>query len=162
MNGRTIQKEIEVKLELPPTSLRALKRVPLFKTSPRQTSEVSVYFDTTNHKLRKNGLMLRVRRVCNRYVQTINATNNSGPLERLKDGLGDLNDIAVDEERIREMSLRYRSNPNRVFAAGLLTREEAQIGAAMAVATKAYAEVAKVKPFWQLMPTEESYPGRTR
>jgi triphosphatase len=70
-------------------------------------------------------------------------------LERLQDGLGDLNDIAVDEERIREMSLRYRSNPNRVFAAGLLTREEAQIGAAIAVARKAYAEVAKVKPFWR-------------
>ena len=48
-------------------------------------------------------------------------------LERLQDGLGDLNDIAVDEERIRKMRLtRYRSNPNRVFAAGLLTREEAQ------------------------------------
>ena len=70
-------------------------------------------------------------------------------LERLLDGLGDLNDIAVDEERIREMSLRYRSNPNRVFAAGLLTREEAKIGAAIAVARKAYAEVAKVKPFWR-------------
>ena len=70
-------------------------------------------------------------------------------LERLQDGLGDLNDIAVDEERIREMSLRYRSNPNRVFAAGLLTREEAKIGAAIAVARKAYTDVAKVKPFWR-------------
>ena len=70
-------------------------------------------------------------------------------LERLQDGLGDLNDIAVDEERIRKMSLRYRSNPNRVFAAGLLTREEAKIGAAIAVARKAYADVAKVKPFWR-------------
>jgi CHAD domain-containing protein len=70
-------------------------------------------------------------------------------LERLQDSLGDLNDIAVDEEHIREMSLRYRSNPNRVFAAGLLTREEAQIGAAIVVARKAYTEVAKVKPFWR-------------
>jgi CHAD domain-containing protein len=70
-------------------------------------------------------------------------------LERLQDGFGDLNDIAVDEERIREMSLRYRSNPNRVFAAGLLTREEAKIGAAIAVARKAYADVAKVKRFWR-------------
>jgi triphosphatase len=82
MNGRTIQKEVEVKLELPPASLRALKKVPLFKTPPRHTSEVSVYFDTDKHKLRKNGLMLRVRRVRNRYVQTIKATNNSGPFER--------------------------------------------------------------------------------
>ena len=82
MNGRTIQKEVEVKLELPPASLRALKKVPLFKTPPRHTREVSVYFDTDKHKLRKNGLMLRVRRVRNRYVQTIKATNNSGPFER--------------------------------------------------------------------------------
>ena len=65
MDGRTIQKEVEVKLELPPASLRALKKVPLFKTPPRHTSEVSVYFDTDKHKLRKNGLMLRVRRVRN-------------------------------------------------------------------------------------------------
>jgi triphosphatase len=82
MNGRTTQKEVEVKLELPPTSLRALKKVPLFKTSPKHTNEVSVYFDTDKHKLRKNGLMLRVRRIGNRYVQTIKATNNSGPFER--------------------------------------------------------------------------------
>ena len=82
MNGRTIQKEVEIKLELPPASLRALKKVPLFKTPPRHTREVSVYFDTDKHKLRKNGLMLRVRRVRNRYVQTIKATNNSGPFER--------------------------------------------------------------------------------
>ena len=66
MNGRTIQKEVEVKLELPPASLRALKKVPLFKTPPKHTREVSVYFDTDKHKLRKNGLMLRVRRVRNR------------------------------------------------------------------------------------------------
>jgi triphosphatase len=82
MNGGTIQKEVEVKLELPPASLRALKKVPLFKTPSKQTREVSVYFDTDKHKLRKNGLMLRVRRVGNRYVQTIKATGNSGPFER--------------------------------------------------------------------------------
>ena len=82
MNGRTIQKEVEVKLELPPTSLRALKKILLFKTPPKHTNEVSVYFDTDKHKLRKNGLMLRVRRIGNRYVQTIKATNNSGPFER--------------------------------------------------------------------------------
>jgi triphosphatase len=73
---------IEVKLELPPASLRLLKKVPLFKTPSKQTREVSVYFDTDKHKLRKNGLMLRVRRVGNRYVQTIKATGNSEPFER--------------------------------------------------------------------------------
>ncbi len=82
MNGRTSPKEVEVKLEFPLASLRALKTVPLFKTPPRHTREVSVYFDTNKHKLHKNGLMLRVRRARNRYVQTIKATNNSGPFER--------------------------------------------------------------------------------
>ena len=54
-------------------------------------------------------------------------------LERLQDGLGDLNDIAVHEKRIAAMSVRRRrSNPNRVFAAGLLTgREDARTDAAM-------------------------------
>ena len=57
-------------------------------------------------------------------------------LERLQDGLGDLNDIAVHERRIAAMGIRReRSNPNRAFAAGLLTgREEARIEAAMAAA----------------------------
>jgi len=72
-------------------------------------------------------------------------------LERLQDGLGDLNDIAVHEKRIAAMGVRRRrSNPNRVFAAGLLTgREDARMDAAMTAATDAYADLAKVKPFWR-------------
>jgi triphosphatase len=76
----TSQKEVELKLELAPTSLPALKRVPLlrsFKTPPRSTTEVSVYFDTKKHKLRRKGLTLRVRRVGDRRVQTIKAGNSA-------------------------------------------------------------------------------------
>jgi inorganic triphosphatase YgiF len=72
-------KEIEVKLELAPESLRRLERIPLLralKVKPRQTAEVSVYFDTDNHKLRKRGLMLRVRRIGSRYVQTCGGHND--------------------------------------------------------------------------------------
>jgi triphosphatase len=70
-------------------------------------------------------------------------------LERLQDGLGDLNDIAVHEQRIAAIGRPRRSNPKRAFAAGLLTgREDARIEAAMAAATQAYADLAKVKPFW--------------
>ena len=56
---------IEVKLELPPANLAALKKVPPLRAlkAPRRATEVSVYFDTDKRKLRKNGLMLRVRRV---------------------------------------------------------------------------------------------------
>jgi hypothetical protein len=45
---------------------------------------------------------------------------------------------------------RQRSNPNRVFAAGLLTgREDARIETAMMSATEAFADLPKVKPFWR-------------
>ena len=72
-------------MSLPPGSLPALKRAPLlrsFKETPKRTTEVSVYFDSDKHKLRKKGLMLRVRRVGDRYVQTIKATGKEGPFER--------------------------------------------------------------------------------
>ena len=72
-------------------------------------------------------------------------------LEHLQDGLGDLNDIMVDENLITATGLRHqRSNPNRVFAAGLLTgREDAGLDAAMAVAMEGYAKFVEIKPFWQ-------------
>jgi len=53
-----------------------VKKIPLIKAvkkSPKRATELSVYFDTDKHKLRKHGLMLRVRRIGNRYVQTIKA-----------------------------------------------------------------------------------------
>src|SRR6516164_3125501 len=79
----TQRKELEVKLDLAPDSLRALKKIPLLRAQngkPRRRAEVSVYFDTDDHALRKKGLMLRVRRVGRRYIQTIKA--NGRPFER--------------------------------------------------------------------------------
>ncbi len=68
----------------------------------------------------------------------------------MQDSLGELNDIAVDEQRLTAMGIRRGSNPNRIFAAGLLTgRENARGEAAMAAATKAHEDVTKVKPFWR-------------
>ena len=79
------RKELEVKLDLAPDSLRALKTIPLLRAqngTPRRRTEISVYFDTDDYKLRKKGLMLRVRRVGRRYIQTIKANGHSAPLER--------------------------------------------------------------------------------
>jgi triphosphatase len=78
-------KEIEIKLELSPATLPRLKKIPLLrapKRATRRSAEVSVYFDTDEHKLRKKGLMLRVRLIGNRYIQTIKATGKSGLFER--------------------------------------------------------------------------------
>jgi inorganic triphosphatase YgiF len=74
--------EIEVKLELAPASLSALKTISLFHGTPKRAEQVSVYFDTNKRKLRQNGLMLRVRREGRRYVQTIKSNGNSGVFQR--------------------------------------------------------------------------------
>jgi triphosphatase len=78
-------KEIEVKLELAPKGLSSFRQIPLIrqlKRNPRRADEVSVYFDTDKHKLRKKGVLLRVRRVGNRYVQTIKSAGNSTAFDR--------------------------------------------------------------------------------
>ena len=78
-------KEIEIKLEVAPANLPDLKKIPLLRTvkpEPKGATQVSVYFDTNNQKLRKKGLMLRVRRQGRHYRQTIKATANAGDFER--------------------------------------------------------------------------------
>jgi triphosphatase len=85
MNTSSFQKEVEVKLELRPASLRSIEQVALLKAlkaAPKRTAEVSVYFDTNKQTLRKHGLLLRVRKVGNRHIQTIKASGNFGPFER--------------------------------------------------------------------------------
>ena len=112
--------------------------------------------ERSRHKLRIQAKKLRYaveffaslferKRAFKRRKQFLNA------LGRLQDGLGDLNDIAVHEKRIAAIGIPHqRSNPNRAFAAGLLTGlEDARIEAAMTIATEAYTDFAKVKPFWR-------------
>jgi hypothetical protein len=69
----------------------------------------------------------------------------------LQDGLGDLNDIAVHEKTIAAMSVHHqRSDPSRVFAAGLLAgREDARVEASITAANEAYLDLARVKRFWR-------------
>jgi inorganic triphosphatase YgiF len=58
-------RELELKLGLVPR----LKKIPLFqslKVPAKPRTEVSVYFDTNKHRLHKQGLMLRVRRIGDR------------------------------------------------------------------------------------------------
>jgi triphosphatase len=70
-------KEIEIKLEVAPANLPDLKKIPFLRTvkpAAKSGTQVSVYFDTDKQKLRKRGLMLRVRREGRRHTQTIKAT----------------------------------------------------------------------------------------
>lgn len=78
-------KEIELKLEVPPANLPRLAKIPrlrALKKPAKSATELSVYFDTDNRKLQKKGLMLRVRRVGDRYLQTIKSAGHSNPFER--------------------------------------------------------------------------------
>src|SRR5262249_52580616 len=114
----TSQKEVELKLELPPASLPSIKQVPLLKAlkpSPSRAAEVSVYFDTDKHKLRKNGLMLRVRRIGHRHVQTIKASSSAGPFER-----GEWEDAIAGNEP--DLSLA-KDNPLERLASDKLRRQ---------------------------------------
>jgi triphosphatase len=80
-----VPKEIELKLEVPPANLPRLAKIPrlrALKKPAKSATELSVYFDTDNRKLHKKGLMLRVRRVGDRYLQTIKSAGHSGPFER--------------------------------------------------------------------------------
>jgi inorganic triphosphatase YgiF len=77
--------EIEIKLELGSANLPDLKKISLLRTvkpTPKAAPQVSVYFDTNNQKLRKKGLMLRVRREGRHYTQTIKAATNGEQFER--------------------------------------------------------------------------------
>jgi inorganic triphosphatase YgiF len=81
----TTPKEVELKLALPPASLPRLKTAPLVRARGKRgksETQVSVYFDTETHKLLRNGLSLRVRRVGRRYMQTIKSSGDGGPFER--------------------------------------------------------------------------------
>src|SRR5262249_2096524 len=83
----TSPKEVEIKLELARTSLSRLKKIPLIhrlRAAPKRGTEVSVYFDTPKRKLHKKGLLLRVRRIGDQYIQTIKASPNSRLFEREK------------------------------------------------------------------------------
>jgi triphosphatase len=78
-------KEVEIKLEVPPAALSHLAQLPLVQACEapsKRTREVSVYFDTDEQILRKAGLTLRVRRIGDRYIQTIKTTATANLFER--------------------------------------------------------------------------------
>jgi triphosphatase len=77
--------EVELKLELPRSALRQFRKLALIRelaSSAKRSTQISVYFDTDKYKLRRHGLALRVRRIGDRYIQTVKATHNSNILAR--------------------------------------------------------------------------------
>ncbi|MBR1219244.1 CHAD domain-containing protein [Bradyrhizobium sp. U87765 SZCCT0131] len=90
--------EIEIKLELPPAHAPRLQQIPQLRRvngAAETATQVSTYFDTKDFKLRRNGIVLRVRRDGAHHVQTIKA-EGAGLIDRreweteLADGTPDL------------------------------------------------------------------------
>ena len=78
-----MDKEIELKLEVPPQELRRLKgwRV-LSRKAPGEQDLSSVYFDTPKHKLGRNGISLRIRSNGRKRLQTIKSQGAGGSFRR--------------------------------------------------------------------------------
>jgi triphosphatase len=68
-------REVEIKLEVPPAGIKRLKRHlrrhPAIKHPPQTHDLTSVYFDTKQQRLRREGFSLRVRDTGARRVQTV-------------------------------------------------------------------------------------------
>jgi triphosphatase len=79
--GKPAPREIELKLELDPRDLPALRRHPLLrqgfssKSKPREL--LSTYFDTSDQRLREAGLTLRLRQADGKTLQTIKRANRT-------------------------------------------------------------------------------------
>ena len=66
--------EIELKLQADPLAIATLLADPLVADrDPISRDQLSTYFDTRDHALRKAGLSLRIRRIGERRIQTIKA-----------------------------------------------------------------------------------------
>lgn len=115
--------ETELKFRVPRDSLKTLDdwQIPESKRSEQSEADlVSTYFDTAKHKLRRNGLSLRVRQMDHRHVQTIKAANPAhvGRGEWETEVAGDRPDLrkvaGTPLERLLSKKLRRRLKP--VFA----------------------------------------------
>jgi inorganic triphosphatase YgiF len=65
--------ETELKLRVPPTAIQRLVTAPVFKRATREPAQklTSVYYDTPELDLCRNGAALRVRRDGDRYIQCV-------------------------------------------------------------------------------------------
>ncbi|HST00660.1 MAG TPA: CHAD domain-containing protein [Usitatibacter sp.] len=65
--------EIELKFDVEPQAARQLASIPALAGKPRRTRMRSIYFDTPEALLARNGMALRLRREGRRWVQALKA-----------------------------------------------------------------------------------------
>lgn len=70
--------EIELKLDVEPEDLALVRRDPLLAHSDSHSDhQLTVYYDTPETKLRKHGFSLRVRKIGERFIQTVKPLTES-------------------------------------------------------------------------------------
>ena len=100
--------ELELKLELPPASASDLGTLKLLRgvENPGTTEKaVSVYFDTEKQQLHRKGILLRVRRIGDRHIQTIKSLRSSDLFER-NQWESEIASETPDLHRARDSALR--------------------------------------------------------
>ncbi|HVV33436.1 MAG TPA: CHAD domain-containing protein [Vitreimonas sp.] len=79
-------REFELKLEIPAAAASKVMALPWLAQLNDEDAKrmTAVYFDTPKYTLRQRGISLRVRRIGNKHIQTVKATNGSGafPMDR--------------------------------------------------------------------------------
>src|SRR5437660_2006180 len=77
--------EVELKLVAPPRAMRDAMQMPWLRKlgidEPQRKRLTTVYFDTRDFALKKNGVSLRVRKVEDVHLQTIKSSS-AGPINR--------------------------------------------------------------------------------
>ncbi len=77
--------QTELEFEVAPQDLRKLKATrALQRKPPKEENLVSVYFDTPEHTLARNGVSLRVRHNGDKRLQTIKSEGSDGSFRRGK------------------------------------------------------------------------------
>jgi inorganic triphosphatase YgiF len=115
MRGVSGSKELELKLELTPEELQRIGAHPALEDltvgKPATSTLRSIYFDTPDHRLRAQGISLRLRAIGDQWVQTIKS--GQGAKTGLKNGVSNPDELEAvvaqpepDLEAIGDAGLR--------------------------------------------------------
>jgi inorganic triphosphatase YgiF len=122
--------EVELKFRVPAHGLQGLAsgQIPGARAeAPEESQQISVYFDTAKHKLKRHGLSLRVRHKGGKYIQTIKSaagasfgrgeweTEIEGDTPDLRKFDGTPLEPLVSKKMLRELKPIFKTSVHRVI-----------------------------------------------